>query len=97
MNNIKSLLDAAKVYPETFIGTALMRAGTTPSPMNKANHLLLAGAIEHEAWNVVQEVFVNKQYRKALDGLVCCLNTHDRLGHEVHGEIVKLFEEGNFI
>lgn len=97
MKCINTLLDSIKAYPEVWIDTALMRSNTTPSILNREYHLLLVGFIEGEKWEDAEEVLTAYGYRKPLEGVVFCLNTHGRLGYEEHSEIVKLFQQGNFI
>lgn len=92
---MKSLLEAIKLHPDTFIYTLQSRASTTPSEHNKRNHMLLAAHIAGENWEGVAEIIQKPQYRSGLEGVVICLSLDD--DYSIKSKIIELFEEGKLV
>lgn len=92
---MKTLLEAIKQHPDTFIYTLQSRASTTPSESNKRNHMLLAAHISGDNWEGVSEIIQKPQYRSGLEGVVFCLNMD--YDYSIKSKIIELFEEGKLV
>lgn len=91
---MNTLLDAIKLYPAQFINTLNSRARTTPSEVNKSNHMLLALNIEAGHWDRVEHILNLPQYQQPLEGVVYCLSNYSDIEGEVWYNIVDLFKQG---
>lgn len=90
-----TVLDAIKQYPQHFQLACLGRAGTTPSDVNRENHIDLAGGIEVKAWDVVKTILDNPEYRKPLEGVIYCLGNYSSIDNSIHHVIVDMFNQGH--
>lgn len=94
---MNSILDAIKQYPEAFIQTARSRANTSPSHMNRTNHIKLVNAIREQNWDEVSEIITNPYYYRAFEGVVHCLGLYGGLEHDQLYPILMLHENGMII
>ena len=94
---MKTLLEAIQAHPEQFISTIEARADTTPSEVNKTNHLFMAHWIKMEMWEFVGELLTDLMYRKPLEGVVFCLDRYSDIDNNVWHLIVDLFNEEKFL
>lgn len=92
---MKTLLEAIKKHPQVFIDTCRARANTTPSVINKSNHLQIAIAIENSLWYHVERLLADCTYHKPLEGVVFCLKLDYDMSEK--GKIIKLFENGDLV
>lgn len=95
---METLLDLIKEFPEEIIRSANGRAGTTPSPKNHRNHIMLISYIETEDWDAVSELIQSKEYHKPLDGVViCCQSYNPSMKFEDHIRMCNAFDSGNLV
>ncbi|AUR89128.1 hypothetical protein NVP1121O_100 [Vibrio phage 1.121.O._10N.286.46.C4] len=91
---MKTVLEAIKQYPQEFISTFKVRANTTPSKTNQANHLAASMAVESESWGALKNLLEEPCYRKPLEGVIYCLETYSGIDTLIWGEIVDLYKVG---
>ena len=84
------LLDYIKMYPEGFTH----RSETTPSDLDRENHLTFSEGIENEDWKVVEDMINSPEYRKPLDGVVACLISYSGLNFDTCCDIYELWNYG---
>jgi hypothetical protein len=94
---MNTILDAIKMYPQQFIDTCYVRSQSTPSPLNKNNHLFLAEKIKENDWGMVEDKLTRAAYSKLLKGVILCLERYSDIDNETWHEIVKLYEEGKLV
>lgn len=61
---MKTILEAIKIYNEEFIDTLQHRAETTPSALNKENHLSLISYIEQRDTHNIGLLLLDEWYQK---------------------------------
>lgn len=94
---MNTILDAIKLYPQQFINTCYARSQSTPSPINKNNHLFLAQKIKENDWEMVEDRLTRAAYSKPLKGVIFCLERYSDIPNPVWHEIVKIYEEGKLV
>lgn len=90
-----TVLEAIKQYPQYFQLSCLGRSRTTPSDVNRKNHIDLAAAIEVKAWDEVKNILDKPQYYKPLEGVIYCLGDYSSIDNSVHHVIVDMFHQGH--
>jgi len=94
---MNTLLEAIQKHPEAFISTLEARAMTTPSQQNKDNHTCLSVFIKYDNWDSVQQILLDYDYRKPLEGVVYCLSRYSGIDNSVWNKIVNIYEEGKLV
>ncbi len=94
---MKTILEAIKIYNKEFITTLKCRAETTPSAMNRENHLSLISYIEQRDYHNIGLQILEEWYQKPLEGVIFCLKRYSGMDKEVWMEIVQLWEDGKLV
>lgn len=92
---MKSILEAIKKFPNEFMATASARSITTPSEINKRNHIALQQAIFKKDWDSVKEIITEPTYYNALNGVVYCLGHYSSIGMVDQHTICELMDNNN--
>lgn len=80
---MKTILEAIKLYPQKFIDTLQRRADTTPSEVNRENHLSLVSYIEQEDDLCIVLQLLDPTYYNPLEGVIFCLERYSGIDKDV--------------
>lgn len=83
------LLELIKQYPDEFYNSVMRRSITTPSQVNRDNHTRLYESVSVKDWVGVKSIITLPNYRKALEGVIYCMETD----HEVITEFLDAYKD----
>ena len=86
---VNKILNFIKQYPEEFCNVIKVRSQTTPSDINRRNHLLLVKYINSGAWNDVQQLISSTEYKHPFDVVIDCMNKYSGLEFDVCVDIYE--------
>lgn len=96
-NLMQNIFEAIKKYPMEFMDSASHRSCTTPSEINRRNHIKLQQAIQTENWEQVKELIKDPSYYSPLRGVVFCLSRSADLTMQDHHTICELMDQNQII
>lgn len=94
---MNSIEEAIKKFPVEFQYTISGRAHTTPSEVNRVNHVALNAAISLEKWDNVREILELPEYQAPLHGVVYCLASYSDISKRNWCKICKLLDDGKIV
>lgn len=89
---MERLLEQVKKYPTDFQIAIAARSKTTPSEVNRANHIALYTHIGLEEWDEALAVMSKPEYRRPLEGVVYCLEAYSGMDKQTWHEICNLLD-----